>query len=110
MAEHCRSIDGTRASIRPSQGSNAAYLVEFWAEWCAPCVTLGPIVEQIAQEQLGKLQVGKLNTIEQPGITERFDIKSVPTLIVFKDSEPVLRVNGARGKRQLDEALAEFTA
>lgn len=83
-------------------------VVDFWAEWCGPCKIIAPVLEEIAAEQAGKLTIGKLNVDEHPDIARRFDVMSIPTLIVFKDGEPQKRLVGAKGKNQLLEALAEY--
>ena len=83
-------------------------IVDFWAEWCGPCKMIAPILEEIATEQSGKLRVAKLNVDDNPDIARRFDVMSIPTLIVFKDGEPAKRLVGAKGKGQLLQELAEF--
>ena len=83
-------------------------LVDFWAEWCTPCKMIAPILQEIAEEQAGKVQVAKLNVDENPDIARRFDVMSIPTLIVFKDGQPVKRMVGAAGKGQLLENLSDY--
>ena len=83
-------------------------LVDFWAEWCYPCKMIAPILEEIAAEHAGKIRIGKLDTDNAPEIARRFDILSIPTLILFMDGEPQLRLRGARGKGSLLEELQEY--
>ena len=85
-------------------------VVDFWAEWCGPCKMIAPILIEIAGEHDGALQVAKLNVDDNPDIARRFDVMSIPTLIVFKDGEPKKRLVGAKGKGQLLEELSEFLA
>jgi thioredoxin 1 len=83
-------------------------LVDFWAEWCGPCKMIAPILEEIADEQKGKLKIAKLNVDDAPNIAVKYKVMSIPTLIVFKDGVEVGRTVGARGKAQLLESLAQF--
>jgi thioredoxin 1 len=83
-------------------------IVDFWAEWCGPCKMISPILEEIASEQAGKVRVAKLNVDDNPGAARRFEVMSIPTLIVFQDGKPAKRLIGAKGKGQLLQELAEF--
>jgi thioredoxin 1 len=83
-------------------------LVDFWAEWCGPCKMIAPILDEIAEEQVGKLRVAKLNVDDHPDIAMRFGVQSIPTMIVFKDGEPSKRLVGAKAKGQLLQELSEF--
>lgn len=83
-------------------------LVDFWAEWCGPCKMIAPVLDQIAAEHPEKLRVGKINIDENLDLARRFEVMSIPTLILFKDGEPQLRIIGAKGKGQLLEELHPF--
>ncbi|MEJ7583452.1 MAG: thioredoxin [Acidimicrobiales bacterium] len=85
-----------------------AIVVDFWAEWCGPCKMIAPILEEIATEHAGHVQIAKVNVDENPDLARRFDVMSIPTLIVFKDGAPKKRMVGAKGKGQLLEELGEF--
>jgi thioredoxin 1 len=86
-------------------GADQPVLVDFWAEWCGPCRVLEPILEEIAKEHEGRLRVVKLNIDDNLEIVRRFDVMSVPTLILFNEGTPQMRVVGVRGKAQLREEL-----
>ena len=86
----------------------APVLVDFWAEWGGPCKMIAPILEEIADEQGEALQVAKLNVDEAGDIARRFEVMSIPTLILFKDGEAVKRIVGAKPKQALLDDIAEF--
>jgi thioredoxin 1 len=90
--------------------SDEPVLVDFWAEWCVPCHMVSPVVEEIGQEKGESLRVAKLNIDENPEVTRRYGVMSIPTLMLFKGGEEKARVVGARGKeallREIDPHLA----
>ena len=81
--------------------SEEPVLVDFWAEWCVPCHMVSPVVEEIGQEKGESLRVAKLNIDENPEVTRRFGVMSIPTLIVFKEGQEKARVVGARSKEAI---------
>ena len=90
------------------KGSDSPVLVDFWAEWCGPCKLISPVLEEISEEQAGKVQVAKLNVDENLDVTRRYEVMSIPTLILFKDGEPEVRIVGARGKAQLLQEISAY--
>jgi len=85
--------------------SDKPVLVDFWAEWCAPCRMLGPTVEAIAGEYAGRAKVGKLNVDENQSVTSRYNIRSIPTLLVFKNGEIKEQLVGTTSKDNLAKLL-----
>ena len=82
-------------------GSERPVLVDFWAEWCVPCHMVSPVVEEIGRDKGDDLQVAKLNIDENPDVTRKYGVMSIPTLMLFKDGQEIARVVGARGKDAL---------
>ncbi len=80
-------------------------LVDFWAPWCGPCRQVAPVIEALASEYDGKAKIAKLNVDDNPRISQQFNIRSIPTLMVFKGGEPVETVVGVRPKIQVEELL-----
>jgi len=88
--------------------SEIPVLVDFWAPWCGPCRMVAPVVDEIAEQYDGKVKVVKLNTDENPGIAGQYNIRSIPTLMIFKNGQRVEQVVGAVPKATLATTLEKF--
>ena len=106
MAEHIVSLSDTTFDETVG-ASDEPVVVDFWAEWCGPCKMIAPILDELATEHAGKLKVAKLNVDDAPETARRFDVMSIPTLIVFEDGVPKKKLIGAKGKNQLLEELSD---
>jgi thioredoxin len=82
-------------------GSRTPVLVDFWAEWCVPCHMVSPVVEEIGREKGEALSVAKLDIDDNPEMTRKYGVMSIPSLLLFKEGQEVARVVGARGKDAL---------
>ena len=107
MSEHVSALSD--ATFDEEIGAaDGPVLVDFWAEWCGPCKMVSPLLDEIANENVGKIRIAKLNVDDNPDVARRFEVMSIPTMIVFKDGQPAKRMVGAKGKGQLLQELSEF--
>ncbi|HSN18003.1 MAG TPA: thioredoxin TrxA [Gammaproteobacteria bacterium] len=81
--------------------SSVPVLVDYWAEWCGPCKMIAPTLDEIARDYQGKLKIAKVNVDENPQVTQKFGIRSIPTLMIFKDGSVQAQKVGAMSKSQL---------
>jgi thioredoxin 1 len=90
-------------------GSKVPVLIDFWAEWCPPCKIIAPILDELVNEYEGKVVIGKMNADENVEVPGQYTIMSLPTVLIFKDGQPIQSLVGARGKRtykeEIDKAL-----
>ena len=85
-------------------------MVDFWAVWCGPCKMVSPMVDELSKEYEGRVKVAKLNTDESPGVASRYQIMGIPTLLFFKDGEPVDKIVGAAPKKQYQDKIEALLA
>ena len=91
-------------------GSSIPVFVDFWAEWCGPCKMIGPIIQEIAGEYAGRIKVGKMNVDNNPVIPPQYGIRSIPSLLIFKDGTVSDQIVGAVPKNNITEVLDKVLA
>ena len=108
MAENGKTVTVTDDNFATEiEGADGLALVDFWAAWCGPCRMVGPIVEQLADEYDGKLKVGKLDVDLNTRVASKFNIRSIPSILFFKDGKVVDTIVGAVPKPVLERKIQE---
>jgi thioredoxin 1 len=100
-----KTLELNDANFDETLKSDKPVLVDFWAEWCGPCKMIGPLVEELAGDYEGKAVIAKLNVDENPLVTARFGVRSIPTLLVFKNGQVVDKQVGAVPKSVLSKKI-----
>jgi thioredoxin 1 len=98
----------TDSNFEQTIKSNKLVLVDFWANWCGPCRALAPTIVELAKEYSGKVLIGKLDVDENPVTAEKFQVFSIPTMIVFKYGQEIDRIVGLCPKNRIIDALAKY--
>jgi thioredoxin 1 len=102
------SVDSSNFETEVIQSSKATpVLIDFWAPWCGPCKMIAPVVEELANDYTGKVKFVKLNTDENQEIATKYGIMSIPTIMIFRDGEPVDRIIGYTQKVNLKKKIEE---
>jgi thioredoxin 1 len=98
----------TDSNFNEVVGKNPLVLVDFFADWCMPCRMMAPVVEELAKEYAGKVLFGKINVDENPATADRFQVFSIPTLVIIKNGEEVDRIVGFMPKNQIEARLKKY--
>jgi thioredoxin 1 len=107
MGEHVAKVtDGDFAAQVLEASKSQPVMVDFWAEWCRPCLMLAPTVDEIAAAYAGKLKVAKMNVDENPNTPNKFNIRGIPTLLIFKGGQVADQLVGALPKDQIEKVLS----
>ena len=101
---------GTHPSVSDAgtAGGQPLMVVDFWAPWCGPCRVVSPVLEQLASEMAGQATFGKLNVDDNPRISQKFGIQGIPTIMVFKDGQPVDGIVGAAPKQMIEARITPY--
>lgn len=92
-------------SFKPAISTETPVLVDFWAPWCGPCKAIAPMLEELAGELAGKIQIAKLDVDEHGPLAAEFGVRNIPTLILFKNGQEVERITGAIPKASIKEKI-----
>ncbi len=104
MAENITQVNDQNFDTEITQ-NNLPSLIDFWAQWCAPCKAIAPHMEAVAQKFAGKIKVAKLNIDDSPQTASKFGIRSIPTLLFFKDGNPIDQTVGAVSQANIEEMI-----
>jgi len=88
--------------------SHLPVLVDFWAAWCRPCRLVGPTIERLARDYTGRLLTVKVNVDHRPKVAERYEVEAIPTIMLFWQGEPVMRLLGAQGYESIKREIEKF--
>ncbi|GAA5534507.1 thioredoxin [Deinococcus aluminii] len=102
-----KPVELTDSNFQTETGQGLT-LVDFWAPWCGPCRIIAPVIEELASQYEGRVKVGKLNVDDNPGVSGQYRVMSIPTLILFKDGQPVEGMVGAQPKRAFEALLDKY--
>ena len=107
MAESANVVEVTDQNFQDVTGGSTLSMVDFWAVWCGPCRAVAPIVEQLATEYSGQVTVGKMDVDSNPRVPAQFNVRSIPTILFFKDGQVVDQVIGAVPRPVLESKIKQ---
>lgn len=100
-----KPLEMTDANFADVVSSHPVVVVDFWAPWCGPCKVVSPVLEELASEMAGRAMFGKLNVDDNPAMSQQFGIQGIPTIMVFKDGQPVDGLVGAAPKHMIEARI-----
>ena len=103
-------VDGTDISFRKELETSTPVLVDFYADWCGPCKMTAPVLEELAREKAGQIKLMKINVDQNPTTAGKFNVQSIPTMMLFKNGKPVETLVGAMSKSMLLDRLSQHLA
>ena len=107
MADSANVVEVTDSNFQDITGGQGLSMVDFWATWCGPCRLVAPIVEQLADDYTGQVTVGKMDVDSNPRTPAEFGVRSIPTIVFFKDGKMVDQVVGARPREFLEQKIKQ---
>ncbi|MDG7026870.1 MAG: thioredoxin [Nitrososphaerota archaeon] len=105
-----KPVELTDANFVQTVKNHPLVVVDFWAPWCGPCRMVSPVLEELASEMVGLATFGKLNVDDNPTISQQFEIQGIPTIVVFKDGEPVDGLVGAAPKQMIEARIRPYVS